>query len=361
MEFTHPELPAGAASGRPLPWFLAMEEHLARNYSDEFFFTWAVGPTVIFGRHQIIESEVNLPYCRKRGIEFYRRKSGGGCVYADSDNLMLCMVASSADVAATFARYCGDVAESLGAIGIPAEVSGRNDITIGGRKVSGNSFMRIPPSRSIVHGTMLLDSDPATMAAALTPSREKLAAKGVASVRSRVTTLREHLPGLTRETLDRHLVERFCGDRRLTLTSDDVAEIDRLAAPYFDPEWIYGHTARHTSRDLVARRRVEGVGEFLATITLADTAGNPTGAHTENATSAPVIRRANLQGDFFLTGDLDTILNALNGIPLTRAALTAALAPLDIPAIITGLTPTILTDLLLSATPAHDNHCSKRL
>lgn len=351
MEFTHPELPAGAASGRPLPWFLAMEEHLARNYSDEFFFTWAVGPTVIFGRHQIIESEVNLPYCRERGIEFYRRKSGGGCVYADSDNLMLCMVASSADVAATFARYCGAVTESLGAIGIPAEVSGRNDITIGGRKVSGNSFMRIPPSRSIVHGTMLLDSDPATMAAALTPSREKLAAKGVASVRSRVTTLREHLPGLTRETLDRHLVERFCGDRRLTLTSDDIAEIDRLAAPYFDPEWIYGHTVRHTSHDLVARRRVEGVGEFLATITLADTAGNPTGAHTENSTTAPIIRRANLQGDFFLTGNLDSILDALIGIPLTRAALTAALAPIDIPAIITGLTPTLLTDLLLSATP----------
>ncbi len=223
MDLIYPVLPEGAADGRHLPWFLAMEEHLARNYSGEFFFTWSVGPTVIFGRHQIVEAEVNLPYCRENGIEFFRRKSGGGCVYADRDNLMLCMVASSADVPSTFARYCGAVADALRALGIPADVSGRNDITIEGRKVSGNSFLRIPPSRSVVHGTMLLDSDPTAMAAALTPSREKLAAKGVASVRSRVTTLREYLPELTREQLHRHLVERFCGDHRLLLTTADIA------------------------------------------------------------------------------------------------------------------------------------------
>lgn len=333
MRLIHPVLPAGAAEGWHLPWFLAMEEHLARNYSGEYFFTWAVGPTVIFGRHQIIEAEVNLPYCREKGIEFYRRKSGGGCVYADADNLMLCMVASSADVPATFARYCAMVADALRGLGVPAEVSGRNDITIDGRKVSGNSFLRIPPSRSIVHGTMLLDSDPETMSRALTPSREKLEAKGVASVRSRVTTLREYLPALTREELDRHLVSHFCADRRLLLTPDDVAEIDRMAAPYFEPEWIYGHeTHAHTGNR--PTHRVEGAGEFLVTL---------------SATPENTIAAINIQGDFFLTGDLDALLRPLVGVPLSRAALTEALAPLDIPSVITNLTPEALADLLLAA------------
>lgn len=342
MELIHPVLPEGAAAGRHLPWFLAMEEHLARNYSGEFFFTWAVGPTVIFGRHQIIEAEVNLPFCREKGIGFYRRKSGGGCVYADSDNLMLCLVASSADVPATFARYCGAVAEALRGLGVPAEVSGRNDITIGGRKVSGNSFLRIPPSRSIVHGTMLLDSDPETMSRALTPSREKLAAKGVESVRSRVTTLREYLPDLTGDELDRYLVNRFCDTRALRLTPDDIAEIDRLAAPYFDPSWIYGApavsasapVARHTPSSpssLRYSRRVEGAGEFLVSLTL-----DP----------ADKISYINLQGDFFLAGDLDSLLNPLLGLPRKRPVLLAALAPLAVPSVIPGLTAPLLADLI---------------
>lgn len=373
MRLIHPVLPDGAAEGRHLPWFLAMEEHLANNYTGEYFFTWAVAPTVIFGRHQVIEAEVNLPFCRERGIEFYRRKSGGGCVYADSDNLMLCMVASSADVPATFARYCEAVADALRDLGVPAEVSGRNDITVGGRKVSGNSFLRIPPSRSIVHGTMLLDSDPETMDRALTPSRGKLESKGVQSVRSRVTTLREYLPGLTPAELDRHLVSHFCGDRTLLLTADDVAEIDRLAAPYFTPEWIYGHSpapstsvsptpsssaspspsssaspspltvARHTpsspapapsSPSLRYSRRIEGAGEFLVSLALA---------------SDNTISFINLQGDFFLAGDLDALLGRLAGIPAERDAVARAIDDETVSATIPGLTAGALADLVAGA------------
>ncbi len=334
MELIYPRLPADAPAERPLPWYLAMEEHLAHNYQGQYFFTWSVGPTVIFGRHQIIEAEVNLPYCREKGIEFYRRKSGGGCVYADRDNLMLCMVASSADVPSTFAAYCEAVASALRELGVPAEVSGRNDITIEGRKVSGNSFLRIPPSRSIVHGTMLLGSDPATMERALTPSREKLESKGVRSVRSRVTTLRDYLPGLTGEELNRHLVSHFCGDRTLQLTADDIAEIDRLAAPYFTPEWIYGHATRgHERREHRHSARIEGVGEFLVSL-----ATTPDGK----------IASVNLQGDFFLIGDLDALLAPLVGLPLDRAALEAALAHLDVPSVIAHLTPAALAALLTS-------------
>lgn len=87
---------------RKLPFYLAMEEYLARNFNDEFFFMWQVNPTVIFGRNQLIDSEVNIDYCRSQGIQMYRRKSGGGCVYADMDNIMFSYIVSSESVTTIF-------------------------------------------------------------------------------------------------------------------------------------------------------------------------------------------------------------------------------------------------------------------
>ena len=85
----HVKLPDELARApRRLPFYLAMEEHLARNFSGEYFFMWQVAPTVIFGRNQIIDAEVNLDYCRREGIDTCRRKSGGGCVFADMNNIM---------------------------------------------------------------------------------------------------------------------------------------------------------------------------------------------------------------------------------------------------------------------------------
>ena len=172
-----------------------MEEHLARNYGGEYFVMWQVLPTVIYGRNQDVRAEVNIPFCIDNNIQFYRRKSGGGCVYADRNNIMTALISSSTEVEATFAEYCRRVAATLRELGLDAEANGRNDIVIGSRKVSGNAFHHLP-GRSIVHGTMLYDTDPATMQKALTPSSEKLAAKGVSSVRSHITTIREHLPHL---------------------------------------------------------------------------------------------------------------------------------------------------------------------
>ena len=78
---------------RRLSFYLAMEEYVARHLSEpDCFFMWQVEPSVIFGRNQVMENEVNIDYCRANGIHIYRRKSGGGCVYADMDNVMLSLV-----------------------------------------------------------------------------------------------------------------------------------------------------------------------------------------------------------------------------------------------------------------------------
>ena len=81
-----------APRNKRLVWYLAMEEYLAQQVQENMFVTWIVKPTVIFGRHQVMEAEVNVDYCRANGIAMYRRKSGGGCVYADEGNLMMSMI-----------------------------------------------------------------------------------------------------------------------------------------------------------------------------------------------------------------------------------------------------------------------------
>lgn len=331
-----PELPGGKP--RPLPFYLAMEEHLARNLDGEYFFMWQVEPTVIFGRCQNPFAELNLDFCRREGIQTYRRKSGGGCVFADMNNIMFSHITSSREVTATFSDYCRKVAGMLQALGLEAEATGRNDVVIGDRKVSGNAFYHLH-GRSIVHGTMLYDADLPRMAQALTPSQAKLHAKGVASVRSHVTTIREHLPDLSIEDFKNHCRDSLC-DSTLTMTPDDIAEISRIAQGYFTDEWIWGkHAKEHR---LPLRRRVDGVGEFAVALDLV--------APPEPGLP-PTIAKADLQGDFFLLSDLDEgLLDHLKGVALDKDEIEKALGDLSPSDVIAGLTPEKLADLLLSAT-----------
>ena len=116
---------------RPLAFYLAAEEYLARNSSEDCLLLWQVGPTVIFGRNQNIEAEVNLPFCRENGIAVFRRKSGGGCVYADRGNLMISVMTGGYDKAWLFDKFISSLALFLRQQGFDAWPSGRNDIHSG--------------------------------------------------------------------------------------------------------------------------------------------------------------------------------------------------------------------------------------
>ena len=188
---------------RPLVFYLAMEEYVAANidkYSAggespvECFFLWKTPPTVIIGRNQDVEAEVNLPFCRKNGITVVRRKSGGGCVYSDRGNLMYSVISPVTDVEKSFTPTLEKVAGALRNLGIDASVTGRNDILVDGRKVSGSAFFKHPKA-GIVHGTLLFNSDFDTLEKAITPSKEKLSSKGISSVRQRVANLSEYYYG----------------------------------------------------------------------------------------------------------------------------------------------------------------------
>lgn len=338
--------PEIAGATQRLPFYLAMEEHLARNFDGEYFTMWQVEPTVIFGRNQDPGAEVNISYCRENGINFYRRKSGGGCVYADINNIMTAVITSSTAVEATFARYCRTLADTLRKLGLDAEASGRNDILIGGRKVSGNSFLRLP-GRSVIHGTLLYDTDPCRMEHALTPSAAKLGAKGVNSVRSHVTTIREHLPELSIGEFRAFLRENL-SDSTMTLTTDDVEEIRRIEAPYYSPEWIFsGHTVARSRRGKTAGSvRIEGAGEFTAEVTR-----RPGGT----------IAAVNLSGDFFPLADIDaSLLSRLRGAKLSPEGIRTALQGVDVSSVIAGLSEQQLINLLIPANSPETDHAGSQ-
>lgn len=215
---------------RSLAFYLAMEEFVADWSEGEAFFVWRVLPTVIIGRNQDLEAEVNLDYCLGHGVRVVRRKSGGGCVYSDKGNIMVSFISRRGEVSAVFDRYLSALTACLCSLGLNAEKSGRNDILVDGRKVSGNAFHQLP-DRSIVHGTLLYDTDLDALEEAIRPPVEKLERHGVASVRQRVRNLKEYLAPLPVEALERHLVEYFC-DGEVTLTEEDVAKIETMASEY---------------------------------------------------------------------------------------------------------------------------------
>ena len=291
---------------RRLSFYLAMEEYVARhlNHDDDCFFMWQVNPSVIFGRNQLIDKEVNIDYCKKHHIEMYRRKSGGGCVYADMSNVMFSYITRDENVNFTFNRYINLLVLVLFKMGIDAKANGRNDILIDGKKVSGNAFYHIP-GHSIVHGTMLYDTNMENMVGSISPNNEKLISKGVESVRQRVALLKDYT-NLSLDEFKTFAVQQLCNETQ-KLTEQDIMEIEDLEKEYLTHEFIYGHNPRYS---IIKKHRLEGVGEFEIRIELKN----------------EIIKQINMMGDYFLVGDIDNrLLLPLRNVPYTKESVEKAL------------------------------------
>ena len=223
-------------------WNMAFDEWLLQCGPDEpVFRLWRNEPSVIIGHNQVAKQEVNLEYLRQNGIMLARRVTGGGAVYHDLQNLNY-----------SFAGPIGTVspdlfAEALQSLGLPAELTGRNDIFVAGRKISGYA-RSVWHNREIVHGTLMYNVDIDTLTAALNvEGSSKLNLKGVASVRSRVTNVRDYLPQFASlDELQFALQEILKNTQnqkppsRLKLTKDQLAEIDTLTSQKFaSNDWIY--------------------------------------------------------------------------------------------------------------------------
>ena len=221
---------------RRLSFYLAMEEYVAHHLDEpDCFFMWQVEPTVIFGRNQVVENEVNLDYCREHGIHVVRRKSGGGCVYADMDNVILSFVTSEENVGIAFNRFVNMVLLVFRKMGIEATGSSHNDIMIGDRKVCGTACYHVS-GRSIVHSTLLYDTNMEHMLHAITPGPEKLEKKGIQSVRQRITFLKDYT-SLGLDEVKTLIRETLCVGERM-LTTEEVTGIEQLEQQYLREDFI---------------------------------------------------------------------------------------------------------------------------
>ncbi len=315
-------------------WNLALEQYvfdsLPRDRS--YLLLWQNRSAVILGRHQNAPAEIDEAFVKEQGIQVVRRLSGGGAVYHDLGNLNYTFISDAqGDVALEFSRFCDPVIRVLRTLGVDARCNGRNDMVIGDRKFSGNAQYR-REGRVMHHGTLLFDSDPAVLSQALRPDPEKIKAKGVASVRSRVTNIRPHLPrdmtlAQFRQTLLGALLEAMPG-QPLVLGAGDLAAIETLYKDrYASWEWNFGASPPCT---LTRRKRFEGCGTVEAHLTL--TQGK--------------ISDLRFSGDFFTLGDPEALARGLVGCPRQEDALLKRLEMLEPGLHIVGLTAGDLVSLL---------------
>ncbi|MCR4810220.1 MAG: lipoate--protein ligase family protein [Prevotella sp.] len=216
---------------------------------EDCFFMWQVAPSVIFGRNQVMQNEVNVDYCRQHGIEMYRRKSGGGCVYADEGNVMLSFVTKEENVGFAFNRFINMVLLAFRKMGIEGTCTSHNDVLLPPlslsdsspqagqqwRKVCGTACYHVG-DRSIVHSTLLYDTNMQHMVNSITPSVEKLQSKGIESVRQRITLLKDYIT-LSLDEMKNVIRQTLCNGE-LLLTQTDIAAIEEIEQEYLRNEFI---------------------------------------------------------------------------------------------------------------------------
>ena len=301
-----------------LPFYFAVEEYVARHYTnDDYFMGWRVNPTVMLGRNQLIDNEVNTDYCKEHKIDIFRRKSGGGCIYADKGCIQFSYISRAVNANEAFAQYMHRMVELLRGLNINAQLSGRNDILIDDTKVSGCAFYQLS-NRSVLHNSLLFDTQLDHLSNALTPAKEKLQSKGVASVRQRVTNVATYTQLDILNFMD-YIRQEMCGKEVLELTERDMKGIAEIEKELSSNDFVYGKNPKYS---LVRKHRFEGVGTLEAHIELKNN----------------IIGSINMVGDYFLLGDIDhDFLSLLKGCEFTREAVEERLDGIDLSTIIRGL------------------------
>lgn len=223
---------------------LAVEEYLLLHCEDKecILYLWQNQNTIVIGRNQNAWKECRISSLEEEGGYLARRLSGGGAVYHDLGNLNFTFLVGKENYSVE--KQLEVILKGVQKLGIHAEKSGRNDILIDGKKFSGNAFYE-QDSRCYHHGTIMMDVNKDMLSRYLTVSKEKLQSKGVDSVKSRVTNLGEHVPGLTLDELKNALKEAFVEvyglvSEEKSIDMLDEKEIAKKTENYSSWKWLYG-------------------------------------------------------------------------------------------------------------------------
>jgi len=304
---------------------LAVEEYVFEKLPRDrmYFMLWQNDNAIIIGKHQNTLAEINETYVREHGIRVVRRLSGGGAVYHDLGNLNFTFITDAKEQdKLNFKLFCQPVVQALAAIGVRAEINGRNDITIDGRKFSGNS-QYVKEGRVMHHGTILFRSDLDVVNHALKVDPEKIKAKGIQSVRSRVTNVCEYLQQdisleQFRVLFLRSLLQAYPGEEYV-LTEQDLAAVAQLRQERYDTwQWNYGVSPACT---LLRKARIEGCGTVEVYLTV----------------NHGRVENAQFRGDFFSVKEPEMLAKLLVGCRPGTGDYAAALKDVNTEEYFTGM------------------------
>lgn len=294
---------------------IAMDAYMLGGMKEEVVRLWRNNKAVIIGRNQNAVEEIDLDFVKEHDVTVVRRLSGGGAVFHDLGNICFTFVTPYSDGDFNnYAKFTAPVRDYLRTLGVEAELSGRNDITVDGMKISGNA-QTVQNGRIMSHGTLMFSLNVSDLVGALRPKDLKIQSKGIKSVRSRVTNISSHLktPMTVEEFqdgLEQYLLEHIPGLTPYTFTDEDNAAIDRLVEERFNNwDWNFGHSPdcdiRHSQRF--------DCGIVEAALRL------------ENGR----IARISIYGDFFGIQDKSGLEQALVGVRYDRQAIEQALDGLE--------------------------------
>lgn len=315
---------------------IALEEYCFKHLRQfsKIFILWINEPSIIVGKNQNTLAEINSRYVEEQGIHVVRRITGGGAVYHDLNNLNYTIIShEKGDGAFDFKTFSQPVIETLAELGVTAKFSGRNDITIDGKKICGNA-QAYHDGRVMHHGCLLFDTDLTVLSRALETSTEVVEAKGVKSVRSRVDNI---LPNLTEkitvkqfaERILNHMKQRYPEMVEYHFSQEELQAVEQARHTKFGNwQWNFG---TNPTAEIVRERRYPG-GKIQVFVD----------------TRKGMIQQISFFGTFFgVNNDLTEVTERLKGIQYSSAAVHEALSSFDTTPYFVGFTVDELTDAIV--------------
>ncbi|MBM7653745.1 lipoate--protein ligase [Neobacillus cucumis] len=296
---------------------LAIEEYALKNLdiNETYLLFYINEPSIIIGKNQNTIEEINTDYVEKNGIHVVRRLSGGGAVYHDLGNLNFSFITKDdGESFHNFRKFTEPVVDALQKLGVNAMLSGRNDLEVGGRKISGNAQFSTK-GRMFSHGTLMLNSELENVVSALKVKKDKIESKGIKSVRSRVANLSEFLTEQIsieefRSLLLKNIFDGQDSIPEYVLTEEDWEKINQLSKErYQNWEWNYGKSPKF---NLQHSHRFS-VGSIDVRLEV----------------NKGLIESCKIYGDFFGVGEVKDIEEKLTGIRYEKSEIEQALSDLE--------------------------------
>lgn len=303
---------------------LALEEYIVRNFdeTEDYLLFYINRPSIIIGKHQNTAEEINAEAVKDKNITVVRRISGGGAVYHDFGNLNFSFLTKyDSKKVNNFIQFVAPIVEALKKLGIPAEMTGRNDIMAQGRKISGNAQFSTT-KKMFSHGTLLFNSNIEDVVNALNVSGDKITSKGIQSVRSRVANITEFLDEnqkMDMEQFKNYILKEIFSSQisagnpipTITLTTEQWAEVHELSKNKYQTwEWNYGRSPEFT----IQRKNRFAFGQIDARINVKD----------------GLIHQITFFGDFLAHGESAELANFLQNVPYTTQNITQVLENTDL-------------------------------